>query len=72
VAREYNSAPAYRGGGDYRYRGGGNRYSFGFGYGAPYYYPSYDYGYYNAPACGYYDRWGYWRYTPGCYYGPAW
>jgi hypothetical protein len=48
-----------------RYRGGGGLY---FGYGAPYYY-GYGSGYYD-PACGFYDRWGYWHPYPGCYADP--
>ncbi len=69
----------YRGGG---YRGEGYRSGGYRGYRPNYYYgPSFGYGYgygyspaYVAPACGYYDRWGYWRSDPACYYdyyGPA-
>jgi hypothetical protein len=63
----YYSAPGYRGG----YRGGGyyrgGRY-YGGVYIAPYAYGYYPPAYpYAAPACGYYDAWGYWRVYPGCY-----
>jgi hypothetical protein len=63
----YYSAPGYRGGGGY-YRGGryyGGVYIAPYAYG--YYAPAYPYA---APACGYYDRWGYWREYPGCYADP--
>ncbi len=52
----------------FRYNGG-RGYSFGF-YGAPYYYsaPYYDRG--SCNPSGYYDRWGNWRYYPGCYVDP--
>jgi hypothetical protein len=68
----YYSGPAYRGGGSYRgggYNRGGRYY--GGVYIAPYAYGYYAPAYpYAAPACGYYDRWGYWRVYPGCYADP--
>jgi hypothetical protein len=68
--RNYSDGRVYGGrsyGGGY-YRGG--RPYLGFG-GGPYVYgPSYGYGYAPAPACGYYDRFGYWRAYPGCYANP--
>lgn len=65
---DYDRGRGYYGG---RYYGGGSGIYFGFGGGGygydPYYYapaaPA-------APACGYYDRWGYWHAYPGCYVSP--
>jgi hypothetical protein len=48
------------------------RFYGGRGYGFGYYTAPYSYGYapgYCNPA-GYYDRWGNWRYYPGCYVDP--
>lgn len=48
---------------------GGGYYSYGY-YGAPYAYGPGYYGYYDPGYCnpvGYYDRWGYYHYYPGCY-----
>jgi hypothetical protein len=59
--RDHDWDRGYRG----NYYGGGP--SFNFGYGAPYYYSPYSY----APgACGYYDAYGYWHSSPGCYADP--
>ena len=54
-----------------RYRGnyyGGPAFSFGF-YGAPYAYGYAPYAY-GPNYCGYYDQWGNWVPSPGCYAAP--
>jgi hypothetical protein len=75
--RGYYGGHAYYGGARVYYPRpyyGGTRFTFGFGFGpAPYAYgPAYVYAP-PPPPCvpaGYYDRWGRWRYYPGCYAVP--